>query len=347
MTDISMTARPKGGLGITRDITPIAGRVAWTTDLDQVAARMEFTVFDDRSDLFPTNPVEEGSIVSLSGPGGELFRGIVLSQEKNGREPTQYTAFDEGIYLANNKEVFQFNNLSCAMAIAQVLSVFGIPVGLIDPMVNSAGLPTMVNTYYIDKAAAEIIKDILDEARKIDGNRYFFRMSKGKFYVFREGTETVNAKFKMFEDDLPHDATLAIESAQRRSSLENLRNKVKVMLKETKEGDTTIENYYETEDQISISNFGSFQEVVEVPVEDKAKAIQRANTMLADLSRADEAFSVTLLGDPAVTAGVLIQIDEENTGISGTFLVKSAVHKFEDGRHTMDLDLLKQPTIGG
>jgi hypothetical protein len=333
---IKVYATPKGTGGKAVNITPIVSRVSWSSNLDQIAKKVELTVFDDRSDLFPQNPVERGSIIALVGETGELFRGIVMDDSKAGREPAIYTAFDAGIYLANNKEIFQFNNIRVDSAIRQVLDFYSIPTAF----VNSISI--MVDRYYIDKSAIEIIKDLLDEARKFTGRRYMMRTAKGRFYIEVEGSTTIAAKFKLYAEDTEHDATVAIGNAQRTGSTEKMRNSIKVLFKEEKEGDTLIENVMTLKDSTLIRDYGLLQEVIEIPAEDKPKAKQIATNMLADLGKVEESFSIRLFGDERVEAGVNISdLSDDIVGIDGTFLVKGAVHLYEREEHTMDLDLVK------
>ena len=70
--------------------------------------------------------VTRGNHLIFSYKGKELFRGIIMSQQQSDSRKMPITAYDNGIYLSNNKDTFVYENKTVHDIFIDVCKRFGI-----------------------------------------------------------------------------------------------------------------------------------------------------------------------------------------------------------------------------
>lgn len=303
------------------NITPIVGVIKRRSSYLELGEQLDFDVAYNDDRFFPVNPVDLGSLIVLQN-ADEIYRGIVITENKNGRSPISYTSFDYGFYLNKSKEVYQFNGVAGEQAIKTMLSDYGVPVGQID------SLGIVVNKIYKDEISSTI-KDILEQAKKETGITYLMEFRQGKFYVEKQTTRVIKASFNLAGTD--YNIQDAISNPSRTRSIENMRNSIKITL----EDDVITQ----VRDDSLIKKFGVLQEVTSIDGEDIARAKTIAANMLKDLGRISEDCSIDVPGDDRVRAGRVLEITEQVTGMSGLYLITDASHTIQNGIHKMNLGL--------
>lgn len=313
------------------DITPITGSIEWESDFSLLAS-MDFDIaYSDTRFPIPTNPVDVGDHVILTKGKEEVFRGVIIEESKSGRNPIKYTAYDNTWYLGQSTSVYQFNNISATQAITQVLTDFGVGIGKIITM------PTLIDHIYIKETPAKILNEIIEKVEASEGYKVNGEMREGKIYLEKRKDLLITGKFNIGKYTQNFDVTHAISEPSRTRSIEEMRNRIRLYIE-----DEEVEYIVtaQVQNDALISRYGLLEETIKMDIEDSAKSKQAAKILLERMGRVHETNSVKLMGDIKFKAGRLFDIKEKVTGIDGRFMIASAKHKYTNGIHTMDLELV-------
>jgi len=320
----------------TYDITPIVDTITWDYNLSLTAA-MSFNILWTDAGVFPANPCDLGDVVTLSKDGQEVYRGIIISENRNGRSPIGYNAYDYAWYLGKSKSVYQFNGISASDAILRVLNDFGMLIG------NVPAMSTKVEAIYIQKTPAEIIEEVLKLHEQASGDRYVVDMEKGRIYIKEMRDMIITGTFQLADNLTRNNVLDNPLEAQRTRSIEALRNRIKIMIeRDDKDVDKTHPKYEVVaakEDAALIKKYGLLEETYKIDVGDVAKARKVAQILFARTSRVQETNTIKLMGDVAFKAGRLLKVNEPITKMSGTFMIVAVKHAVTNQIHTMDVEL--------
>ena len=310
------------------DISSIVSKISWDSKMS-LTSIIDFDVIESQNPLMPAKIVEEGDLIIIYADKEEVTRGIVVKSKNSGSGKVSYTAFDYAWYLGKSKSVYQFNGTNAKAAIETILYDFGLPIGAISQMVVN------VDSIYVQKTPAEIIKDIIDQEEHQTGKRFFSEIKSGRIYI-EEMSEMISIGFfKLSGNTAQIDILSNSLGAEKTRSIENTRNRIKLIL--------SSNDSYETvaleQDAQMISKYGLLEETYKIEESDLAKARQAAKVLLGRLSKVHETNTISLLGDPVFKAGRLFDVEEPSTGISGRFMITECKHSISGGLHTMDLVL--------
>lgn len=312
------------------DITPIASKIQWESDFSLLAS-LEFDVAFSDTKLFPINPCDVGDHVILTKQNQEVFRGVIVSEDRKGREAIKYSTYDYTWYLGRSKTVYQFNNISASQAITRVLTDFGIGIGSI------VNMPTLIDKIYIQESPAHILNDIIDYIEKHEGYKINGEMRQGKIYLDKRKDLLISGRFRLAENLGERDAIHTISEPTRSRSIEDMRNRIRLIIEDEETGYIVAEQGQN--DQL-IARYGLLEETIKIDIEDSAKSRQVARILLDRLGRIHETNSITLMGDIRFKAGRLFDVVEPVTGMNGRFMISEAKHTVENGVHTMELELV-------
>lgn len=302
-------------------LTPIAGNIQWRTNLDELGGEMSFDIAI--GDNLPKNPINIGDLVVLRHKE-ELFRGVIIDENRNNDSPVVYTAFDYAFYLNKSNATYQFKKMTADKCIRKILSDFNVPIGNI-PKMN-----TQIDKIFNDMVVSEIIKEILEMARQKSGTRYDMEMRAGKLYIEKRGNRKIKSLIDMYGKT--YDNTLAISNPSRSRSIADMKNAIQIIGNDDKV-------VYSTQDRSMINKYGRLQTVVTLDQDEKRSAKQVAENELRQLSKVTEETSIELIGNNRVRANRILEIEEPITGLKGDYLVTSATHNLSGGLYTMSLDL--------
>ncbi|WDV47145.1 hypothetical protein PV797_05435 [Clostridiaceae bacterium M8S5] len=309
---------------VQTNITPLVGNISWSSDVSQLGDRLNFSIAFNDSRFFPEIPVEVGSSIVLKNKD-EIFRGIVVTSSQNGRGSISYTCLDYAFYLNKSKEIYQFNKISAKSALETIFGDFGISIGRV------ASIDTVINKIYNNKVIAQIIKDILTTAENESGIKYTMEMRQNKIYIEKQEDLVIKATFKLSKDAQEMDVSKSISNPVRNITIENMKNSVKILIDENKQ--------IEKKDSKLIGKYGLLQEVIVAKNEEDSKAKNIAEKVLKDLGKVMEDNTLSMIGNDAVRAGRLMEIQEPVTGMSGKYLIKNVKHTLKNGIHLMQLGL--------
>ncbi|MCU6709397.1 hypothetical protein M6D81_11845 [Paenibacillus sp. J5C_2022] len=315
------------------DITPIVGNITLDSDIDTLGQSLSFDLANSDTKFFPKNPCDLGHIVVLTNGSKELYRGIIVSEQKDGRYHIAYRSFDFAFHLNQSTVVYQFNKTvaaNAAEAIKKICKDFGMSIGSI------LNMSPVIKKIYIQESPAAIIKDIIDQVEKQLGFKILMEMRGGKLYIEKRNDLVVDDTFQLADNLIKNKIIDAIGDPTRHRSIEEMRNSIKIIVRGEKDTYTVKAT---ANDKSLIDKYGLLQHTETIDEEDIAKARTIANNKLKELGRVFEDNSIRLIGHDDVRAGRIIQLNEPITGITGKWLIKSVMHTISGGQHFMDVNL--------
>ena len=231
----------------------------------------------------------------------------------------RYTAYDNGIYLANNKDTFVYKNKTADEVFTDVCSRFGIPTG--DIAKCSYKIPELTKS---KTTGQDAVLDALSLDYKATGIRHYVSSDGGKLSLLQR-------KDRVISFVVDGEANLYDYSYTK--SIENIKTRVKMI---SKEGTTIAEK---TNADLE-KKIGIFQEIQQ-PDESltKAQVTDLVGSVLNTLDKPEETLDLNVLGDADVISGkaILVRIPHLNT--NRAYYVDDDDHYFEDNLHTMSVTL--------
>lgn len=303
------------------DVTQLVEQVKWKGRKGSSSRTLAVTLIDDdgykhaRSGI----DVEQGHQCIFSYDGVELFRGIIMSQTQSNQKKLQFTAYDNGIYLANNKDTFCYENKTASDVFRDCCTRFGLPMGEVASC--SYKIPELTKS---KTTAFDAIADALSLDFDATGIRHYVASSKGKLSLLTRRENILQWVIEVGQN---------ITSYSYSRSIEDIKTRVKMV---SKEGATVAEkSNAELEKKIGI-----FQEI-DQPDESltTAQVNDLIESIMEEKGTPERTLSVEAVGIAEVISGIGVYIIIPELEISRTFYVDEDTHTFEDNKHTMSLKL--------
>lgn len=303
------------------DVTQLVEQVKWKGRKGSSSRTLSVTLIDDdgykhaRSGI----DVEQGHQCIFSYDGVELFRGIIMSQTQSNQKKLQFTAYDNGIYLANNKDTFCYENKTASDVFRDCCTRFGLPMGEVASC--SYKIPELTKS---KTTAFDAIADALSLDFDATGIRHYVASSKGKLSLLTRRENILQWVIEVGQN---------ITSYSYSRSIEDIKTRVKMV---SKEGTTVAEkSNAELEKKIGI-----FQEI-DQPDESltTAQVNDLIESIMEEKGTPERTLSVEAVGIAEVISGIGVYIIIPELEISRTFYVDEDTHTFGDNKHTMSLKL--------
>ena len=305
----------------TIDMTNLVQSVRWSGRKGSSARTITVTMIDDDGYRHARSGIDvaDGNQCVFLVDGKERFRGILMNQNQGDKKQLKFKAYDNGIYLANNKDTFVYKNKTADQVFSDVCSRFGIPTGEVAKC--SYKIPELTKS---KTTGQDAVLDALGLDYKATGTRHFISSDKGKLSLLQRKDQVIS-----FVVD--GDANLYGYSYTK--SIESIKTRVRMI---SKEGTTLAEKSNSALEQ----KIGIFQEIQQ-PDESltKAQVKDLVGSVLDTLDDLEETLTLNILGDPDVISGKAILVKIPHLGISRAYYVDSDDHAFEDNMHTMSLTL--------
>lgn len=305
----------------TIDMTNLVQSVRWSGRKGSSARTITVTMIDDDGYRHARSGIDvaDGNQCVFLVDGKERFRGILMNQNQGDKKQLKFKAYDNGIYLANNKDTFVYKNKTADQVFSDVCSRFGIPTGEVAKC--SYKIPELTKS---KTTGQDAVLDALGLDYKATGTRHFISSDKGKLSLLQRKDQVIS-----FVVD--GDANLYGYSYTK--SIESIKTRVRMI---SKEGTTLAEKSNSALEQ----KIGIFQEIQQ-PDESltKAQVEDLVGSVLDTLDDPEETLTLNILGDPDVISGKAILVKIPHLGISRAYYVDSDDHAFEDNMHTMSLTL--------
>lgn len=305
----------------TIDMTNLVKSVRWSGRKGSSARTITVAMIDDDGYRHARSGIDvaDGNQCVFLVDGKEQFRGILMNQNQGDNKQLKFKAYDNGIYLANNKDTFVYKNKTADQVFSDVCSRFGIPTGEVAKC--SYKIPEFTKS---KTTGQDAVLDALSLDYKATGTRHFISSDKGKLSLLQRKDQVIS-----FVVD--GDANLYGYSYTK--SIESIKTRVKMI---SKEGTTLAEKSNSSLEQ----KIGIFQEIQQ-PDESltKAQVKDLVGSVLDTLDDPEETLTLNILGDPDVISGKAILVKIPHLDISRAYYVDSDDHTFEDNMHTMSLTL--------
>ncbi len=307
--------------GSTEDMTQLVETVKWAGRKGSSSRTLSVTLIDDDGYKHARSGIncEEGHQCIFSYNGTELFRGIIMAQTQSNKKKLQFTAYDNGIYLANNKDTFCYKKKTASQIFSDCCTRFGIPTGSVASC--SYVIPELTKS---KTTAWDAIEDALSQDYKATNVRHYVSSSGGQLSLLTRKENILQWVIEVGQN-------LSTYTYSR--SIESVKTRVKMV---SKEGTSVAEKTNSTLE----SKIGIFQEI-DQPDESLSKAQVKAlvASMLQEKSAPKRTLNVDCLGIPEVISGIGVMIIIPELELNQTFYVDSDSHTFKDNMHTMSLQL--------
>ena len=298
-----------------QDITGFVARLTWSGASTQASRSVTLSVANpvyDRNINVPK--MKPGDIIKVYAEKEKSprFIGRVADRQMTGDEGTiEVTAYDYMHTMLSSTMTKKFRNKTPEYITKAVLKDCGIKAGKI------AATKKKIKKFYPDAMSPyDIIVAAYRKVKKKTGKNYFFCMDGTKFEVVEKGSQEVKTILEE-KVNLTH-------SSYGEGS-DGVVNKV-VVYKNNKVVNTKKKD-------ASIKKYGTIQQAISV---EKGKGEKEAKNTLHGLSK--EA-SISATGLWSCTAGKAVHIKDTASGLTGKYWITNDTHTFENGIHTMDLDL--------
>lgn len=303
------------------DVTQLVEEIVWKGRKGSSSRTLTATLIDDdgykhaRSNI----DVEKGHQCLFRYDGTELFRGIIMSQTQTNKKKLKFTAYDNGIYLANNKDTFTYENKTATDIFKDVCSRFGLPVGNVAKC--SYKIPELTKS---KTTGFDAIADALSLDFDATGIRHYVSSKKGKLELLTRRENLLQWVIEVGQNISTYSYT---------RSIEDIKTRVKMV---SKEGTTLAEKINSSLE----AKIGVFQEI-EQP--DESLTTAQINDLIASVleekSTPERTIDVTAVGITDVISGIGVYVIIPELNISRTFYVDEDKHTFTDNNHTMTLKL--------
>ena len=212
---INLTIYQNGG-GSGKDITQLVESIQWAGRRGSPARTLTVSLLDDdgywheRSGI----DVEEGWQCIFKWNGTELFRGIFMTQGTTQKKTGKYKAYDNGIYLSNNRDTFVYESKTASQIFSDVCSRFGLPTGEV------AGCSYTIPDHIKKKATGwDTIEDALSLEFDNTGTRFFVVSEKGSLSLKKRKENIVQWVLETGANVTSYNFSKSIENVKTRIKL--------------------------------------------------------------------------------------------------------------------------------
>lgn len=311
----------------TYDVSELVESVRWNGRKGSAGRSITVSLLDDdgRGNNRAMINVEDGHHCVFYWKNAELFRGLIMKQEQSRSKKESFTAYDTGIYLANNKDSFNYSNKTASYIFKDCCKRFNIPyLDIANTVYKIAEMPKSKTTPW------DVICDALSQTYKATGVRYYPACKKDSMRLIKR---TDNILQWVLETGVN------ISDYRMSKSIEKIKTRIKLLSKEGKVLAQAVDKSME-------KKIGIFQDI-DSP-DDKKKQAQLselAKSMLKEANVPERVLSLTVLGIPEVITGIGVFIFIKELGISKSYYVEEDTHTFSGLYHSMSLSLVPATDI--
>lgn len=302
----------------TYDISELVESIKWKGRKGSAARSVSISLLDCKGAQSGID-VTKGHQLIFSYKGKELFRGMIMSQQQSEIFKMPITAYDNGIYLSNNKDTFVYENKTVHDIFIDVCKRFGIKYS--DVAKTSYKIPELTKS---KTTAWDAILDAISQDFKATGTKYYVNSSKGVLSLIKRRENILQWVLETGGN---------IMSYTYKKSIEDIKTRLKILSDEDKV--YAVKKNTELEKKIGI-----FQDIEKKDDDlSEAKLQEHIKETLKEISTPEISLSVEALGIPDVISGVGVYVIIDELGIKRTFYVDEDTHTFKGGSHTMNLTL--------
>lgn len=303
------------------DVTQLVEQIRWKGRKGSSSRTLTVQLVDDNGYKHAQSEidVEQGQQCLFYYNGEELFRGIIMTQTQNNNKRLTFTAYDNGIYLANNKDTFIYENKTASDIFRDCCTRLGLPIGEVAECTYKIPELTKPKT-----TAFDTIIDALSLDFDATGIRHYIPSKEGTLSLLTRRENIIQWVIEVGQNLTAYTYT---------KSIEDIKTRVKMV---SKEGTTIAEKTNSALEK----KIGIFQEI-----ENRDESLSTAQindiitSILNEKSTPGKTLNVEAIGITDVISGIGVFIIIPELKISRTFYVDEDIHTFKDNLHTMSLKL--------
>lgn len=297
------------------DISNFVSSITWSGSVSQASRSLELSlVYSPFDKNIKDIGIKPGDRLKLYEDGKLLINAMVYTRERVSEQGTiSYTGRDELNRLLRSNGTYNFKNTTPERIVTTVCNDLKVSTGTI------AETKVPIKKMLVDgESFYNIIMKAYTKAYKSTGKKYMPFMYNEKLSILEKGEAISDFYLK---DDVN------ITASDYSESIENIVNKVKIY-------DDKGKQIGEVKNPDSINLHGIFQDVY--TKEDGVNPITAANNMLTGT---EKTASIEGIGNVSCISGYSVKIKDSITGLTGKFWIDNDSHTWENGIHTMSLEL--------
>lgn len=299
--------------------------LGWEENDGELATRISFTAKNEKTSAgLISSLAKPGCLVGVFATDGsideEVARGYVTDWKpllSGSKDKVDITCYDELYNLEESQDLIYYSSgIGTKSAITQIFDNWQIPTEKYDgPDVTHGKLA------YKTESLADVLLDILDDAKKKGGGDAFVRAAKGKVSVLQWGS---NKTVYHFEAD-------NTKQVSHKMSTAGMITRVKVIGQEDDDGRSSVEAVVNGQ-----TKFGIRQKIYVRGKDDSVSDAQSAaQDIINDKGQVDEEITVQSPDIPFVRKGDLVHITAGT--LNDYYFVKGIRHNADSMSMTMDL----------
>ena len=299
--------------------------LGWEENDGELATRISFTAKNEKTSAgLISSLAKPGCLVGVFATDGsideEVARGYVTDWKpllSGSKDKVDITCYDELYNLEESQDLIYYSSgIGTKSAITQIFDNWQIPTEKYDgPDVTHGKLA------YKTESLADVLLDILDDAKKKGGGDAFIRAAKGKVSVLQWGS---NKTVYHFEAD-------NTKQVSHKMSTAGMITRVKVIGKEDDDGRSSVEAVVNGQ-----TKFGIRQKIYVRGKDDSVSDAQSASQdIINEKGQVDEEITVQSPDIPFVRKGDLVHITAGT--LNDYYFVKGIRHDADSMSMTMDL----------
>ena len=269
--------------------------------------------------------LEAGGVVRLSIDGQLQFYGWVFTKSGDRWGLYSVTCYDRLRYLKANAS-YAFYNQTAGDIIRQIAGDLQLDAGAIED--TGYTIPSLLAQ---DKSCLDIIQDALQKTL-LNTGRVFVLYDDGQGLALQEAAGMVS-------DVVLGDGSLVTDYTYTEDIDRQTYNSIKLVKPNQETGRADV---YLTEDSANIGQWGLLQLYQKIDDEQNEAQIKaQGAAMLEYYNRVTRTLKTSSLGVSGLRAGQMVLTRVQDLGLSQYVLVEKASHHFENGIHTMTLEMFE------
>lgn len=299
--------------------------LGWEENDGELATRISFTAKNEKTSAgLISSLAKPGCLVGVFATDGsideEVARGYVTDWKpllSGSKDKVDITCYDELYNLEESQDLIYYSSgIGTKSAITQIFDNWQIPTEKYDGPDATHG-----KLAYKTESLADVLLDILDDAKKKGGGDAFIRAAKGKVSVLQWGS---NKTVYHFEVD-------NTKQVSHKMSTAGMITRVKVIGQEDDDGRSSVEAVVNGQ-----TKFGIRQKIYVRGKDDSVSDAQSAaQDIINDKGQVDEEITVQSPDVPFVRKGDLVHITAGT--LNDYYFVKGIRHNADSMSMTMDL----------
>ncbi len=298
-----------------KDITQFTSSVTWSGSVRQASRQIETAILNSPLDKNVADlNLKPGDRLLLYEDNYLLINAMIYSRGRVSEQgAVTYSGYDDLNRLCKSKGYYNFKNTTPEKITKIICNDLKVATGnIVESKIPIKKLICDGDSYY------NIIMKAYTKAYQSNGKKYMPLMANRKLSVIEKGEIIDNFYLSDKEN---------ITGSSYSESLDSMVNLVKIY-------DDKGKQIGEVKNSGQISAYGIFQDIY--TKEEGVNATTAANNMLRGISK--EA-SVEAVGNINCISGYGVKIKDTLTGLTGIFWIDCDSHTWQNGIHTMSLDL--------